>query len=210
MTHPLIASIPTSGQTRPFPLTDHYNYPILDLLCSCAVCTEWRSTRLFLTSRGIFSHRRDCICAECLPTRKRRSAFIAAENRRILFCECSWHASSMNPPELGERFMRWLLATLQDRKARGDGWWELRGAGFSIAHWFVLFRHEVFGAAAVSQEEIEMLHVEAREVAALPQAAPITYAAVATGIATGIATAVATAVVASGAFRTNLPCSGRA
>lgn len=67
----------------------------------------------------------------------------------------------MSPPELADKFMFWLEKTLLDRKMRGDGWWELRGAGFSIAHWMVLFRQEMFGAGTVSQEELDILREDA-------------------------------------------------
>ncbi len=138
---------------REFPPLDHGDYAVLDIECSCSICTEWRKTRKRYYSftpnawkkvcRGelVVNHSRACTCKVCLDPKykKSRTAYLGATERRNLYCESSWHAES-NPVLLGELYLSWLKDTLADRETRSDGWWEGRSPYLPIQYWITQFR----------------------------------------------------------------------
>jgi hypothetical protein len=131
---------------RQFPPLDHYDYGDLDAQCICMVCLEWRTqlSRLQSLQERITHHGKACKCALCTQAMKARSAYLAALNRRDLYCESSWHASEMLP-RLGEHFMQWLGGQLADRRARDDRWWENWAPHLPIAYWQRCWRNSVLG-----------------------------------------------------------------
>jgi hypothetical protein len=130
---------------------DHHDYGVIDDVCSCAICVNWRTKLLFYqTSLTKVPHSpeerddRGCACSpECKASIKARSAYLGALHRRNLYCESSWHAAAMEPKELGEEYMRWLNQEIENRKSRTDGWWEKQGSCFPMAYWLTMFRQSV-------------------------------------------------------------------
>lgn len=130
-----------------FSPVEHYDYSILDVACSCVICMQWRQLYTTIQNSGVANHHRGCACSICIPLRKTRSAFLAAVHRRDLYCESSFHAAHMEPPELGTSYMSWLKDVLLDRKTRSDSWWEFHGERYPIAYWMRLFRQDLGGDA---------------------------------------------------------------
>lgn len=125
--------MPPPHTPRVFGALEHYNYPQLDQQCICLICHDWRTT--FRTWRSA-------------PRNfKLRSAYLAANNRRDLYCECSWHAKfsdEMFPEIVGQQFMIWIRRIIDDRNERGDCWWEGRAPYLTLAFWMFLYRKSFF------------------------------------------------------------------
>lgn len=145
-------AVASSGVRQYEPL-NHYDYSVLDRECSCDICQEWRAALYRFQSKQRQHLGRDNAFgtnmhpgyapADVLDA---RSIYIAARERRDLYCECSWH--SEKEPH-GESFMEWLRGVLYDRKAHTDGWWESRAPDLPIAYWFLMFRRSATTSGAV-------------------------------------------------------------
>lgn len=133
------------------PLLQHYDYPALDQVCTCLICVDWRKKRAVFHDAQIRvdGHDRSCMCADCKAMRSVRTAFHAADERRNLFCEVSFHASEKSLPD-GVRVMEWLHDELTSGR-RTDGWWEGRAPYYPLSYWFMQAKKGVMSmAVAVS------------------------------------------------------------
>ncbi len=140
---------------REFPFLDHYDYSFTDSECSCTICTEWRLNlaelqRLQFSTKGHHKHHYGrCGCEDCESKMRARSSYLAALSRRDLYSESSFHAAHM-PPDVGEKFMSWLLGVLLDRKLKSNGWWENTAPMVPLGQWQVMFhRAEAAGVSGL-------------------------------------------------------------
>lgn len=150
-----------SKESRIYPPLNHYDYGFLDRECICDICMTWREKRIHLDSFGIpdsrslpgaayrngetFSGRKveyDPIAREWI---KARSAFLAWNNRRELYCESSWHASCEDDQYKALRFMDWLRSVIMNKQAHTDGWWEVRAITIPLGFWMKLYRYQLSG-----------------------------------------------------------------
>lgn len=124
----------TRSPRRIFPPLSHFDYEILDRLCQCDICLDFRekSAAYAAALAAVEGHRRSCKCADCRRMRKLHTAERAADERRTLYCEISWLSS--RDRNLGDGCMTWITAQIQD-PSRGDGWWEGRSPYFSLWSW---------------------------------------------------------------------------
>jgi len=137
---------------------EHHDYRVLDAECICHVCVPWRERHRALQEQQLKTQDHDisCACEECRIKVQRRTAYLAAMNKRDLYCEASWHAQlltrnnnvftvTVSDPVSGFAlvFMNWLGGELN---TRNDSWWEIRGLLLPLSHWFNRFSH----AAAAS------------------------------------------------------------
>lgn len=124
----------------------HYDYPILDVECCCAICNEWRTKRLDYDNakRMIRNHSRSCYCWKCCKSRELQIEYLAAQGKRDLYCEMSWHAKDI--PH-GKTLMAWLQKELTDSQET-PGWWAKTSPCFSLGHWVYKFKMHVTSLAA--------------------------------------------------------------
>ena len=148
---------------REFPFLDHYDYSFTDSECSCAICVEWRLNlaelqRLQLSTKGHHKHHYGrCGCKDCESKMRARSAYLAALSRRDLYSESSFHAAHMQP-DVGEKFMGWLLGVLLDRKLKSNGWWENTAPMVPLGQWQVMF-HRAEAAGVLRARFLKRLRI---------------------------------------------------
>jgi hypothetical protein len=139
---------------REFDPLDHYDYGEIDLQCSCGLCADWRKKLSDLQRFQSYLPRKNCEheschpdlkgpCSDCKLALRSRMTYLAALNRRDLYSECSFHASNMEPPIVGEAFMRWVRAVVDDSTTRPDGWWTNKAPYLPMQFWITMFRQSV-------------------------------------------------------------------
>lgn len=121
---------------------NHSEYSEIDKSCLCAVCANWRA------SLDAYLDAQNCTgLKEGRPKRgsemrserdvkammSRRSVYMAAVNRREVYCEISWHAVRMSN---GADIMSWLKEQLA---ARSDNWWEISAPQMTIGEWMAAY-----------------------------------------------------------------------
>lgn len=125
-----------SGRVVIFDLLSHYSYPELDEGCRCRICQSWRDTQeiYFGYLKITEDHRLGCRCDDCRSLMRARSGYLAATNRRNLFCELSWHATQQKH---GIALMRWLWGQIVEQPVvYNDRFWEHNGAETPLISWF--------------------------------------------------------------------------
>ena len=125
---------------------NHHEYNEIDA-CLCSVCGNWRlaleSYREAQGNTGLKEGRpKD---GETRARRdvklmmRRRSVYMAAVNRREVYCEISWHAARMSN---GAEIMAWLKEQIE---ARGDNWWEIHAPQMTIGEWMAAYYRATVG-----------------------------------------------------------------
>jgi hypothetical protein len=119
---------------------DHHDYGRLDQSCQCDICTSWRRAREIYcdVQQPIAYHPDTCHCIGCDAARRARSIFLAADNRRTLFCEIGFHVQD-NPE--AHRILQWVRSEFLAEN-RGDSWWASRGENYSIAYWLQRYERQ--------------------------------------------------------------------
>ncbi|MDE2232573.1 MAG: hypothetical protein KGJ90_00375 [Patescibacteria group bacterium] len=64
------------------------------------------------------------------------AAYLAALNRRDLYCEIAWHAT--HSPS-GQAMMTWVT---QEISRRTDNWWYMEGPKIELESWLDLFERQ--------------------------------------------------------------------
>lgn len=125
-----------TSELRPSPLLRHFDYTEIEN-CDCEVCADWRRKRdLYQAAAALVAgHGRSCTCAGCKSMRSVRTAYHAADERRNLYSEMSFHAGLGDLAD-GELKMMWLKDEIMSGR-RSDGWWEGRAPYYPMGHWFL-------------------------------------------------------------------------
>jgi hypothetical protein len=125
---------------------NHHEFPRVDIECTCNLCSDWREKRVeYETIRKfVYNHSKSCFCWKCCKCRELQLKYLAAQNKRDVYCELSWHFSK-HPA--GPRFMGWLENELLTSEET-DGWWSKTAPIYSLSHWVYLFKESL--AAAVT------------------------------------------------------------
>lgn len=148
---------------RVFDPTDHYDYAEIDEHCSCDLCSEWRVKLANLNNFKQDLPKKNCRektchpdlkgpCSDCRMALRARMVYLAALNRRDLYSECSYHASRMEPPIVGESFMDYISGIVMDRSARQDGWWTNKAPYLPIQFWITMFKRSLLSDIDVLEE----------------------------------------------------------
>ncbi|MDD2878469.1 MAG: hypothetical protein PHZ23_14720 [Acidiphilium sp.] len=119
---------------------NHHDYSRIDETCPCDICTTWRRSREVYSDvqQPIAYHPDDCHCIGCDAARRARSIFLAADNRRTLFCEIGFHVQD-NPE--ARRILQWVRSEFVAEN-RSDSWWASRGENYSIAYWLQRYQRQ--------------------------------------------------------------------
>ena len=140
---------------------DHFDYGELDNYCTCKICGAWRDRRSVFQQyqEMVESHVHNCNCKQCVATMPFRTAYLAALNKRDLYCEASWHASNLSPANplfsvtvthpasaMALGFMNWLETELTKGT---ESWWEIQGLKLPMDHWFGRFSRVVEASGAL-------------------------------------------------------------
>ena len=116
---------------------NHHDYWLLDTFCECEVCVEWRGKyELFKKAQELVGQKR----FEQQHRAEWQSAmwqYIAASNRRDLYCEISFHAANTYAVS-GVQMMAWITEQIRD-PGKTDGWWTMREVNLPIHYWILLF-----------------------------------------------------------------------
>ena len=131
---------------------NHYVYPVLDVECTCSLCSVWRTQRdAFDEIKTItFNHQRSCMCWRCRRRRQLQQGFLAAASKRELYCEMSWHASR-HPKSYGPQLMDWVRNEIVTN-SESAGWWATFGQAYPISYWLARFQSAAYGPAAIDEE----------------------------------------------------------
>lgn len=118
----------------------HYDYPQLDVSCTCKYCADWREKRRsFDHAKALTSdHSISCYCWRCVARRDLQTSYLAALNKRDIYCEISWHASK-HKDSYGPTLMQWIDVVLQSDEL-GEGWWYTRAPYFPLRHFLYRFQ----------------------------------------------------------------------
>lgn len=117
-----------------FPPTDHYDYDDLES-CECELCTSFREARTtFRELEGGYLNKE-------AGAEKIKMNFIAATNKRDLYCELSFRMRS--EPD-GEPFLRWLFTQIV-KSPKSAGWWAIKDCKNPPMAYVKKYRREVAG-----------------------------------------------------------------
>lgn len=118
---------------------DHHEYRV-DLECECYLCEDWRRNRdSYFVLRTGNSHLLDCRCDPCRDRYRARTDYIAALNKRDLYCEASFHA--WKNPAWGSLFMNWVTSQVT---MYTSGFWEQRAPHRAMRDWLCAFDDDYF------------------------------------------------------------------
>lgn len=129
----------------------HFEYVELDKHCHCPICESWRTAfaRYNELLAKVWDHAKPlgkCKCEDCKVAMKARTPYLAALNRRDLYSEGSWHASTNMLK--GERFMDWLHTEITGEK-HGDGWWAAYAPEMRLGRWMQLYEQAAVASGVV-------------------------------------------------------------
>lgn len=118
---------------------NHFEYALLDIECTCNICTNWRDKRMAYEQmkRLVKTHSMSCFCWRCCKARELHTQCSAMQNKRDIYCEVSWHLSLSKVPN-GKNFMKNLEQELI-KSEESVGWWAKIAPCMSIDHWLWVF-----------------------------------------------------------------------
>jgi len=118
----------------------HYDYPVLDVECTCAFCADWREKRTDFDKWKALtrSHKRSCFCWKCCRRRDAQTEYLASFNKRDVYCELSWYASK-HEKTYGPTLINWVEAALLN-DTLGSGWWSTRAPYYPLYHFLHKFQ----------------------------------------------------------------------
>lgn len=127
----------------------HSDYSAVDPDCSCLVCVDWRAKFEVIkqAKRRVSGHARNCYCADCKTMRIAQGKYRAADSKRELYCEFSFHAAECHD---GIQRMAWLLDRVILSQDYSDNWWNSISPQISVDHWINLYE-EIFAKGAELQ-----------------------------------------------------------
>ena len=117
-----------------FPPTEHYDYDDLES-CDCELCTRFREARtVYRALEGGYLNKED-------RAKKIKMNYIAATNKRDLYCEFSFRMRNEND---GVLFLRWLF-TLIVKSPKSSGWWAIKEPTLPAIRYLQEYRTKVAG-----------------------------------------------------------------
>lgn len=117
-----------------FPPTEHYDYDDLES-CDCELCTRFREARTaYRALEGGYLNKED-------RAKKIKINYIAATNKRDLYCEFSFRMRNEND---GVLFLRWLF-TLIVKSPKSSGWWAIKEPTLPAIRYLQEYRTKVAG-----------------------------------------------------------------
>ena len=117
-----------------FPPTDHYDYDYLES-CDCELCTNFRDTRaIYRALEGGYLNKED-------QAKKIKMNYIAATNKRDLYCELAFRMKS--EPD-GVLFLRWLFTQIV-KSPKSSGWWAIKDSTLPAIRYLQEYRTKVAG-----------------------------------------------------------------
>lgn len=135
-----------SQRKKIFAPLEHYDYGQLDKACGCRLCEDLRSTQASYQAAldRVAGHPLGCLCQSCKDKYTARSGYLAANHRRDIYSEASFHAAH-EPADLGQRFMEWMGLQVREDDKHTRGWWVIAAAELPMVRWFTEY-HKASGA----------------------------------------------------------------
>lgn len=122
----------------------HYEYPKVDIECTCNLCENWRLWRNQYDKYKVLTsdHIRSCFCWRCCRRREAQQHFLAMASQRELYCEMSYHAAQ-HAKTYGPHLMVWMSHELKNNEA-SVGWWATIAQTRTLVYWFMRFQASSF------------------------------------------------------------------
>ena len=117
-----------------FPPTEHYDYDDLES-CDCELCTRFREARtVYRALEGGYLNKED-------QAKKIKMNYIAATNKRDLYCELAFRMRNEND---GVLFLRWLFTQIV-KSPKSPGWWAIKDSTLPAIRYLHEYRAKVAG-----------------------------------------------------------------
>ena len=117
-----------------FPPTEHYDYDYLES-CDCELCTNFRDARtIYRALEGGYLNKED-------QAKKIKMNYIAATNKRDLYCELAFRMRNEND---GVLFLRWLFTHIV-KSTKSPGWWAIKDSTLPAIRYLHEYRAKVAG-----------------------------------------------------------------
>ena len=117
-----------------FPPTEHYDYDYLES-CDCELCTNFRDARtIYRALEGGYLNKED-------QAKKIKMNYIAATNKRDLYCELAFRMRNEND---GVLFLRWLFTQIV-KSPKSPGWWAIKDSTLPAIRYLHEYRAKVAG-----------------------------------------------------------------